>query len=284
MALAVCAADLWQRGRAARIAVTALGATLACIALVHDGEAASALRRTGGQAEWSPQIDKVVSTLGSQPEGPLYVLDWGLAQPLRLLSKGVLHPRELYWNSSALQATGGRKWTQLIANGGTFVTYGNHWLHYPQATISFRAALQCAQTPFRTIIIPDRQGSAFAVIYRLAGSNAVPAVACLKDTPVTFFAEPNPIVVTDGTRLGETTLFVSTTLSRFVEIHVDRPDGTLVARFFSIDATNSGVANPGKWISNGMKFYLQDVSAGKTLDSRNTLATLAVKVRSSGSD
>jgi hypothetical protein len=36
----------------------------------------------------------------------------------------------------------------------------------------------------------------------------------------------------------------------------------------------------GQWVTNGMTFYLQDVSQGQPLTAANTLATLVVQVKS----
>jgi len=84
--------------------------------------------------------------------------------------------------------------------------------------------------------------------------------------------------VNDGTGLGVTTLFVATSKSRFVEIRVGAPNGSVVTRMYSTMTENTGVATTGKWVTNGMKFFLQDVSNGKKLDSENTLGEVTVNV------
>lgn len=106
------------------------------------------------------------------------------------------------------------------------------------------------------------------------GSNTnVPQIPPVKTADTTFGASPNPIVVTDGTGLGLTTLSWSTTKSKLVDIHVGGPDGTLMA---SVSA--SGTTPTGKWVRDGMQFYLQDASAPNKTDPSATLAVVTVKV------
>ncbi|KAB2674164.1 MAG: glucose dehydrogenase [Verrucomicrobia bacterium] len=87
-------------------------------------------------------------------------------------------------------------------------------------------------------------------------------------------AAPNPIVVTDGTGLGATTLTWNTTGTALVEVRVGSPTGPL----FSRSLTGAWTATTGKWVSNGMVFYLQDISGGLPLTAANTLATVQVGV------
>lgn len=95
----------------------------------------------------------------------------------------------------------------------------------------------------------------------------------VKTADTTFGASPNPIIVTDGTKLGLTTLSWSTTKSKSVDIHVNGPGGTLMA---SVGA--SGTTPTGKWVGDGMQFYLQDASSPNKTDASATLAVITVKV------
>ena|ERR1022692_4272275 len=88
-----------------------------------------------------------------------------------------------------------------------------------------------------------------------------------------FEASPNPIVVTDGTGSGMTTLSWSTTKSKSLEIHLNDPAGPLMASI-----GDSGTTDTGKWVTDGMKFYLQDASVPNKTDASATLAVLMVKV------
>jgi hypothetical protein len=95
----------------------------------------------------------------------------------------------------------------------------------------------------------------------------------VKTADTTFGASPNPIVVTDGTGLGLTTLSWSTTKSKSLEIRVNSPDGALLG-----DVSASGTTNSGKWVKDGMQFYLQDASGPNKTDASATLAVVTVKV------
>lgn len=95
----------------------------------------------------------------------------------------------------------------------------------------------------------------------------------VKTADTTFGASPNPIIVTDGTKLGLTTLSWSTTKTASVDIHVNGPGGTLMA-----SVGPSGSAPTGKWVRDGMQFYLQDATSPNKTDASATLAVVTVKV------
>ncbi|MFZ0591283.1 MAG: hypothetical protein WAM39_12420 [Bryobacteraceae bacterium] len=92
---------------------------------------------------------------------------------------------------------------------------------------------------------------------------------------VTFTASPNPIVAPGVSVVqGQTTLNWNVTSGTSeVEIHIGSPDGPLF-----VQSGASGSATTGTWVTNGMTFYLQDVSNGKTLSAVNTLATIDMQV------
>jgi hypothetical protein len=58
-----------------------------------------------------------------------------------------------------------------------------------------------------------------------------------------------------------------------IEIHLNTPSGTLLARL----TQPQGTVSTGPWVTNGMRFYLQDVSSGP-LTSQFTLATAVATV------
>ena len=91
-------------------------------------------------------------------------------------------------------------------------------------------------------------------------------------------ASPNPIQVCDGTGLGVTTLSWSVTNVSSVQVRINAPNGTL----FASSGPSGGQQTTGKWVTNGMVFYLQNVSGGLPLTSANTLATVTVGVTSDG--
>jgi len=90
-------------------------------------------------------------------------------------------------------------------------------------------------------------------------------------------ASPNPIKVCDKSGSGTTTLTWTATGTDAIEVRVGRPDGDLFAK-----AVPDGSWKTGKWVGNGMIFYLQDVSGGKPLTAENTIATAVVSVTAVG--
>jgi hypothetical protein len=95
-----------------------------------------------------------------------------------------------------------------------------------------------------------------------------------------FSANPNPIPVTGGAFVGATTLSWSMPDAQVIEIHIGSPNGKLFTQ-----SGNRGSMQTGTWVADGMTFYLQDVTGGKSLTSDYTLATVVVHLQSgSGSE
>jgi glucose/arabinose dehydrogenase len=88
---------------------------------------------------------------------------------------------------------------------------------------------------------------------------------------------PNPIIVTDGSGLGAATVNWNSWGTSIVEVRFNSPSGAAFASWVS----GVGSQTTGKWIQNGDKFYLQDVSGGKPLTSANTLAVATAVVQPS---
>ena len=106
-----------------------------------------------------------------------------------------------------------------------------------------------------------------------AGASLPPSTS--KNATIT--ADPNPIQVCDGSGTGITKLNWTSVGPALVEVHVNSPNGDLLARTGA-----NGTASTGKWVLNGMIFYLQDVTGGRSLTPENTLATTTVKITTSG--
>ncbi len=85
-------------------------------------------------------------------------------------------------------------------------------------------------------------------------------------------ADPTVIPVTNSP-VGTTTLRWNAPGAQSVEIHVGSPNGTLFA-----SGGSSGSQATLNWVTDGMTFYLQDVTGGKPLTPANTLATCVVRV------
>ena len=92
-----------------------------------------------------------------------------------------------------------------------------------------------------------------------------------------FTASPNPIPLIGSAFLGATTLSWNAPGAQAIEIHIGNPDGKLVA--FS---ANRGSLQTEAWVSDGMTFYLQDVTGGSPLTADYTLATVVVHLQKSG--
>jgi len=86
-------------------------------------------------------------------------------------------------------------------------------------------------------------------------------------------AFPNPIPVT-GSADGSATISWNAPNADYIEIHIGSPTGPL----FTYDG-NHGSVQTGAWVSEGLTFYLQDVTGGKPLTAANTLATLVLHLQ-----
>jgi hypothetical protein len=96
---------------------------------------------------------------------------------------------------------------------------------------------------------------------------------CGKSARATFAADPNPVTVTNGSKLGKTKLTWNTAATNTVEIHVGKPDGPILCK-----GSSTGSCETLKWVTDGMTFYLQDSSRRPT-DPSATLSTLSVHVK-----
>lgn len=84
-------------------------------------------------------------------------------------------------------------------------------------------------------------------------------------------ASPGPIIVPAGDQFGATTLSWNAPNAKRVQVRVGAPDGALFA-----DGAPSGSATTFDWVTDGMVFYLQDVSNGQPPSAANTIATTTV--------
>ena len=109
-------------------------------------------------------------------------------------------------------------------------------------------------------------------------TGSLPNQNALPQDPTVFYANPNPIDVTDGSGIGQTTLNYDASAygSTNVEIHVGNPAGPLFAQ-----GGPTGQFTTGKWVGEGTVFFLQDVSNGSALTEENTIDTLTVHLAGS---
>src|SRR5262249_49626648 len=92
----------------------------------------------------------------------------------------------------------------------------------------------------------------------------------------TITAAPNPIVVCDGSGRGVTSLSWTATQATTVEVRIGSPTGTLLSR-----GGPTGTQTTGPLVTEGMTFYLQDVTFGPA-SAVNTIATATVHLTSHG--
>ena len=85
--------------------------------------------------------------------------------------------------------------------------------------------------------------------------------------PSVFSASPNPIRVCDGTGLGVTSL--SWSGSGVFQVRVTSPTGPILYQGSANSATT------GKWVTNGMVFYLIDATNGAVLASTTVFLTIS---------
>ncbi|MGA2329101.1 MAG: putative nucleotide-diphospho-sugar transferase [Bryobacteraceae bacterium] len=83
---------------------------------------------------------------------------------------------------------------------------------------------------------------------------------------------PNPVLLSDESSGGVTVLSWSARSLQAVEVRVDAPDGQLFAHSLA-----GGSKQTGRWLADGMVFYLQDVSSGPGLTPDGTLASVRVR-------
>ena len=86
-------------------------------------------------------------------------------------------------------------------------------------------------------------------------------------------ASSNPIVVTGGAN-GTVTIRWDAPNAESVQIRIGSPTGPLFA-----EGGNRGSVETGPWVSEGLTFYLQDISGGQPLTANNTLATLVMHLQ-----
>ena len=88
---------------------------------------------------------------------------------------------------------------------------------------------------------------------------------------------PSRVAVCDGSGLAVVSVSWSVPDSTNLEVRVGAPGGPLLTQ-----RSGNGSANTGKWVTDGMVFYLQDVTGGHPLTTANTLATATAHVTSEG--
>ena len=110
---------------------------------------------------------------------------------------------------------------------------------------------------------------------KASGGNEAPAASVIVANPrATFTASPNPVTVSDGSKLGIVKLTWDTSATKSAEIRVGKPDGTLLC-----NGPSTYACDTGKWVTDGMTFYLQDSTAAKPTDAAATLNAVTVRLQ-----
>jgi hypothetical protein len=91
--------------------------------------------------------------------------------------------------------------------------------------------------------------------------------------PSTLTATPNPIPAA-GAFFGSATISWNAPSAQIIEVRVGSPSGAL----FTHNINNGSMAT-GPWVTNGLTFYLQDITGDKPLTADNTLATVTVNLK-----
>lgn len=89
-------------------------------------------------------------------------------------------------------------------------------------------------------------------------------------------AEPNPIQVCAGPPVGLTTIHWSFP-GKTIEIRLNAPDGKLWGA-----PGSSGASETGRWVTDGMTFFVQDRGSGAPLSPAGTLAAITVRLTDEG--
>jgi hypothetical protein len=98
------------------------------------------------------------------------------------------------------------------------------------------------------------------------------AAAAAASDGATITLTPNPMHVVAGAD-GTTTIGWNAPTAQIIQVRIGGPAGPLFT-----DNFNSGSMQTAAWVTNGMTFYLQDVTNNKPLTSANTLATVVASV------
>jgi hypothetical protein len=241
---------------------------------------------TGGDWTRSDAIYELAKTLQQQYVArPIHLLDWGLSNQLVMLSAGELRLRETFWEYAASPNPNGQLLNLVRDPANVFLLHAPPATAFPAARDAFYAAIEQAGRRVQAEReFYDRRGRAVYTLIELAADSAKPAptaiplMAASKSRPgVAFTATPSPIRVCDGSGLGVTALSWKAPNATVTEVHVNAPDGPLLAR-----AGAEGKTTTHKWVTEAMVFYLQDVSGGAKPTAANTIGTVTVNLTTDG--
>ena len=148
----------------------------------------------------------------------------------------------------------------------------------------FRGNLIVGNPPLQEAIDHGPSGGADILNMASDGANTFEGNVCgsainapCSSVAPSLTASPNPIPITGSAVVGQTTLSWNAPDAQVIEIHIGSPNGTVLTA-----QGNRGSIQTGAWVSDGLTFYLQDVTGGNPLTSDYTLATLVVHLQKPG--
>lgn len=277
----------WQQ---ARIVVLSIAMVYLGSAFYWNLTAARNLRTTGGHFSWSDAIFSVNNYLQSTYQGrEINILDWGFQNNLYVLSNAKTRSKETFWGATKERDGLGVPWSKVILDGGVFLTTAGAYRNFQEPTEGFHAALTASGRKYKRKEFYHRLGPLYAEIIEIPppqegdssyaenieSSTPLPTPKVSQIARIT--AIPSVIKVCDGSGLGITTLSWTSPAGTWAEVRVNAPDGTL----FSARGS-AGESVTDKWVTDGMVFYLQDVTEKKPLTTEHTMATVTVRVTSEG--
>jgi hypothetical protein len=237
---------------------------------------------TQGGCDWSASSDSPwlritdgVSGTGTGRVDYAYDANTGPARTGNILAGGLTF--------SVTQASGQISAPQIesfIATPSS-ISYGSSaklsWSVVSAESVMIDQGIGVVSTSGTKIVTPGQTRTYKLIAKNISGINSSTTTVTVAGQPRSgeriLSAAPNPCLVTSG-HLGITKLSWSAPNgTRNVELHVKAPDGHLMGKGKQI-----GTAQTGQWVSDGMTFYLQDVTDGKPLTAANTLDTITVRV------
>lgn len=165
---------------------------------------------------------------------------------------------------------------QRVYFGGTLNVYVVDANNYSLITTLVVGVAAAAPAPAQSThsLAADADNNEVFVPVAAAGTGTGQAVGIqVWRNGASLTAVPSPIPVT-GSALGTATISWNAPNAQVIEVHVGSPTGALFTQ-----NSNRGSMSTGPWISDGMTFYLQDVTGGLPLTSANTLATTVVHLQ-----
>jgi hypothetical protein len=236
------------------------------------------LLRKGASTPWTNADAALASKLSQLGAKQALTADWGIANVIAVRSSDQITVDEQAFSLN--RGTFDRaQFGACMAPGCWIVTHVPRKLIFPNASQVLAKSFEAED--FRRSsenTIRDTHGTPTFLVFAIHSNNTntqpetgPPPPPIVSSKPA-LFATPTVILSSSG--LGRTILTWQVPAEMYVEVHVDKPDGTVFTA-----SKGPGTAQTGPWVQNGMQFFLQDASNGKARTAQNTLAHVKVEVR-----